>query len=302
MLKVDQLIKLSDEKRVLDRIDLDVPKNTIVGIVGPPAAGKTTLFRCLNGFYRPDSGDITLDGVNINDKTPEQILLMGVAFTTTNIHLVESKTALQNIQAGMYPQIKMTVLRSLLELYEDLPLQLVDLIDDALDFATDNIQERVPRSLIDLILDTLLSLESSVPTYFKATAQELALKIVPRFDRLEETTTEDARKLLRIVGLAELGEWPARKLARNERRRLEFARALAANPRLLLLDQPTLNLKDEEALEILRFIRFLKTGMGKTIVLFENDHPRFYDFVDHLVQIEAGRIVWTGKPENKTSR
>src|SRR6516162_9321858 len=73
--------------RAVDNIDLDVRKTEILSIIGPNGAGKTSLLNMISGFYKPDSGQILLDGFDITGRKPSRVAALGVARTFQNIAL-----------------------------------------------------------------------------------------------------------------------------------------------------------------------------------------------------------------------
>ena len=86
----------------VDGISVDVPKGSILSIIGPNGAGKTSLLNMISGFYRPDSGRITLEGRNITGKSPSAIAALGVARTFQNIALFGGLTVLDNLMLGRH--------------------------------------------------------------------------------------------------------------------------------------------------------------------------------------------------------
>ena len=66
LLEVENVVKQFAEHRALDGVSLSVPENSVYGLLGPNGAGKTTLTKLLLRFYEPTSGEILLDGININ--------------------------------------------------------------------------------------------------------------------------------------------------------------------------------------------------------------------------------------------
>ena len=69
---------------VVDQLDLHVDQDEIVSVIGPNGAGKTTLFNLITGIYRPDEGDITLDGRSIVGLQPHQISVRGISRTLSS--------------------------------------------------------------------------------------------------------------------------------------------------------------------------------------------------------------------------
>src|SRR5919197_574848 len=104
----------------------------------------------------------------------------------------------------------------------------------------------------------------------KANAFDAVLR-TPRFTREEANARERGLDLLRFVGLAGKHEEWARNLAYGDQRRLEVARALAAQPQLLLLDEPTAGMNAQETASLTRLISRLRNERGLTILLIEHD-------------------------------
>ena len=88
--------------RALDDLSLSVPAGTLFGVIGPNGAGKTSLFNCLSGVYRPDSGSVWLDGEDVTRLPPQQIARRGVARTFQNLGLFEQMSVLDNLLVGRH--------------------------------------------------------------------------------------------------------------------------------------------------------------------------------------------------------
>jgi branched-chain amino acid transport system ATP-binding protein len=86
-------------------LTVHIPRRSIVSIIGPNGAGKTTFFNCITGFYAIDEGDIVFNGRSIKGRAPDYITRLGIARTYQNIRLFNSMTAIENILAGMEPQL-----------------------------------------------------------------------------------------------------------------------------------------------------------------------------------------------------
>ncbi len=91
------LHKRFGDRVVLEEIDLAFDAGTLTGIMGPNGAGKTTCFNCLTGMYKPDRGEILLDGRDITGLSPPAITRMGVARSFQAINLFNDDTALDNL-------------------------------------------------------------------------------------------------------------------------------------------------------------------------------------------------------------
>jgi branched-chain amino acid transport system ATP-binding protein len=90
----------------IDSVDIEVEQNSIHSVIGPNGAGKTTLFNCITGFYRPEIGDILLDGHSVVGLMPDRIVRHGIARTYQNIRLFPNLTALENILVGLHSHLK----------------------------------------------------------------------------------------------------------------------------------------------------------------------------------------------------
>src|SRR3990172_11334960 len=90
----------------VSHLDLDVKDRSIHSVIGPNGAGKTTFFNCVTGFYRPEGGEITLDGHVLIGLRPDRITRLGISRTYQNIRLFNNMTALENIQVGEDPHLK----------------------------------------------------------------------------------------------------------------------------------------------------------------------------------------------------
>jgi branched-chain amino acid transport system ATP-binding protein len=130
-------------------------------------------------------------------------------------------------------------------------------------------------------------------------ALELALALVrPPSVRAEEAALRaDAMEILRLFGdrLLPRADRPAHSLSYANRRRLEIARALAARPRLLLLDEPTAGMNPTETAEMLAIIRGLN-GRGLAIVLIEHKLDLVMQLSDRVVVMDDGRKIAEGPP------
>jgi branched-chain amino acid transport system ATP-binding protein len=118
----------------------------------------------------------------------------------------------------------------------------------------------------------------------------------PRFHREEKMAREKGLDLLRFVGLAGRHEEWARNLPYGDQRRLEVARALASDPRLLLLDEPTAGMNAQETASLTRLIGRLRTERGLTILLIEHDMKVVMGISDRVTVLDYGQKIAEGTP------
>jgi branched-chain amino acid transport system ATP-binding protein len=87
---------------VLDDVDFTVPEGAIVSLIGPNGAGKTSLFNCITGFYKPQSGAIQFGGRDLTKLKPHRVTQAGIARTFQNLRLFRDMTVLENVMSGMH--------------------------------------------------------------------------------------------------------------------------------------------------------------------------------------------------------
>ncbi len=229
-------------------INVDVRDKEILAIIGPNGAGKTCLLNCINGFYKPQQGEITFDGQRITRIRPDKAAKLGLARTFQNIELYTGLSTLDNILAARHVLMKQNPLAS------------------ALYFGWAHKEEITHRKTVEDIIDFL--------------------------------EIESIRQ--RTVGVLPYGM----------RKRVELGRALALEPKVLLLDEPMAGMNLEEKEDIARFIIDIFEGQGVTypdtpvlrdgvscIVLVEHDMGVVMDIADRIVVLDFGRKIAEGTPE-----
>ena len=123
-----------------------------------------------------------------------------------------------------------------------------------------------------------------------------AILHLPSVTQEEDRVHERARELLRFVGLRGLGDTLAKNLPYGYQRRLEIARALAGDPTLLLLDEPTAGMNPGETEDLIAFIRKLRDDLGLTIFLIEHDMKVVMSISDHVSVMDFGHKISEGTP------
>jgi branched-chain amino acid transport system ATP-binding protein len=112
----------------------------------------------------------------------------------------------------------------------------------------------------------------------------------------EQSTIDRGMQLLELVGLQDRPEVWARNLPYGDQRRLEIARALATNPKLLLLDEPTAGMNSSETAEMTAFIRRLRVDLGLTVLLIEHDMRVVMGISDRVTVLDYGEVISEGAP------
>lgn len=234
--------------RALSDISVDIKDKEILAIIGPNGAGKTCLLNCINGFYKPQSGEIHFEGKRITRIRPDKAAKLGLARTFQNIELYTGLSTLDNIMAARHVMMKQ------------------DVFSSALYFGPAHKEEIIHRRTVEDIIDFL--------------------------------EIEPIRKT--VVGMLPYGI----------RKRVELGRALALEPKVLLLDEPMAGMNLEEKEDIARFIIDIFEGQGVTypdspvlrdgvscIVLVEHDMGVVMDIADRIVVLDFGQKIAEGTPD-----
>ena len=118
----------------------------------------------------------------------------------------------------------------------------------------------------------------------------------PRIRREEAASAEKARELLRYVGLRRVDEEYAKNLSYGDQRRLEVARALATEPALILLDEPTAGMNPQETADFTAFVSRLRDELGLTVLLIEHDMKVVMGVSDRVTVLDYGEKIAEGLP------
>ena len=225
--------------QAVDKFDLKIDKGQLFGLIGPNGAGKTTIFNMLTGVYKPNEGDIILDGVNITGMQPQKISKAGIARTFQNIRLFSEMTVLDNVRVGLHNQVHCSTLEGILRL----------------------------------------------PAYYEK----------------ENIMRGKAMSLLKIFGLDGVAKQKASNLPYGMQRKLEIARALATNPKLLLLDEPAAGMNPNETAELAETVRFVRDKFGIAILLIEHDMSFVMELCEKIVVVDYGRVIAFGNAQEVRS-
>ncbi len=123
-----------------------------------------------------------------------------------------------------------------------------------------------------------------------------AIFSTPGTRKEEESAHEEARRLLRFVGLRGKGDLLAKNLPYGDQRRLEIGRALASKPKMLLLDEPTAGMNPNETAELTNFIHRIRDELGLTIILIEHDMRVVMGISEQITVLDYGQKIAEGTP------
>ena len=133
-------------------------------------------------------------------------------------------------------------------------------------------------------------------THLKAGLMGILFNL-PAIRKEEKASEMNAYNLLEYVGLAHLLNEKACNLSYGAQRRLEIARALAANPKVLLLDEPAAGMNPKETKNLTQLIKSMKHEFNLTVILIEHDMKLVMEISEHIVVLDHGEKIAEGKPE-----
>jgi branched-chain amino acid transport system ATP-binding protein len=119
----------------------------------------------------------------------------------------------------------------------------------------------------------------------------------PRIRREESAARERGRELLRFSGLRGKDDEISRNLSYGDQRRLEVARALATQPKLLLLDEPTAGMNPQETADFTAFVQRLRTEQDLTVLMIEHDMRVVMNISDRVTVLDYGEKIAEGTPQ-----
>lgn len=135
---------------------------------------------------------------------------------------------------------------------------------------------------------------------FKCTLFESLFRL-PRHFKVEKAMRQKAKKILRVVGLEEERNNLSCNLPYGKQRKLEIARALATNPKLLLLDEPAAGMNPNETAELMEVIRYIRDNYNMTILLIEHDMKFVSGLCDEITVLNFGTVLTQGETKEALS-
>ncbi|MDD2430846.1 MAG: ABC transporter ATP-binding protein [Firmicutes bacterium] len=124
-----------------------------------------------------------------------------------------------------------------------------------------------------------------------------AVFLTPSFFKAERAVKKDARELLSILRLEDKQDEKAKNLSYGQMRRLEVARALATNPKLLLLDEPAAGMNPQETEELTELIALIREKFALTILLIEHDMSLVMKICERIMVLDYGVLIANGTPQ-----
>ncbi len=161
-------------------------------------------------------------------------------------------------------------------------------------------QRGIARTFQNIRLFSELSVLDNVKIAYHCHVKYGLLESVLRMGRYmkeEEKIEEESLKLLKIFKLEDKAGEQAKNLPYGAQRRLEIARALAAKPKLLLLDEPAAGMNPQETNELMEMIRWIRKKFGLTVLLIEHDMSLVMGICERIYVLEYGMIIASGTPD-----
>ena len=124
---------------------------------------------------------------------------------------------------------------------------------------------------------------------------------LPKYRKMERKMNEKAMELLKVFELDDKADFLASNLPYGDQRKLEIARALATNPKLLLLDEPAAGMNPNETAELMETVRFVRDKFDIAVLLIEHDMSFVMGLCEHITVLDYGRIIAEGDPETVRS-
>ena len=242
----------------VNNLSLEVNRGEIVALIGPNGAGKTTAFNCITGVYEPTNGLVYYEGDLIVANHPRG----------------KMKNAYQGMNSEKYLGVKP--------------------VDPTPDHIT---KLGIARTFQNIRLWKSMTVFENVLTAKHMRARQNVFTATFRLNAAEERRMrEETIALLEEQNLLQFKDDLATSLPYGLQRRLEIARALATDPRLLLLDEPAAGMNPQETEELGQFIVQIKNKYDLTIFMIEHHMDLVMRFSDRIYVIDFGRLIATGTP------
>ena len=238
-------------------LSLDVNKGEIVALIGPNGAGKTTAFNCITGVYEPTNGRIDFMGRPMVENYPQG--------------------KMQKMYAGEHQ----------------------GMYTHKISPTPDRITRMgIARTFQNIRLFSALTVFENVLIAKHMRARQNFLSATFRLNRSEERRMrEETAALLEEQDLLHLKDEVAGSLPYGLQRHLEIARALATDPKLLLLDEPAAGMNPQETQELTEFIHKIRGEYDLTIFMIEHHMDLVMQISERIYVLDFGKLIAHGTPE-----
>lgn len=242
----------------VNNLSLEVNEGEIIALIGPNGAGKTTAFNCITGVYQPTNGQVSFDGKLIVSSHP-----------TGKI-----KKNYQGYNGDKYLSSK---------IINPTPDEITKL--------------GIARTFQNIRLWKSMTVFDNVLTAKHMRSKQNVFSATFRTNKADERSMrEETLAFLEEQNLAQYKDDIAVSLPYGLQRRLEIARALATDPKLLLLDEPAAGMNPQETEELGLFIEEIKNKYALTIFMIEHHMDLVMKFSDRIYVIDFGKMIASGTP------
>ena len=256
ILKVENVTMQFGGVVAVDNLNLEVNEGEIVALIGPNGAGKTTAFNVITGVYQPTNGAVSFLGERIIENHPQG----------------KMKALYKGRHAGDYSRVLAPTPDKVTRLGMARTFQ--------------NIRLWKSQTVFDNVL---------IAKHCRAASGVFSAAF--RLNRKEEAAQrENVEELLETVGLADVKDELATSLPYGKQRRLEIARALAAEPELLLLDEPAAGMNPQETDELTSFISEIRDRFHLTVFLIEHHMNLVMHISERIYVLDFGELIASGTP------
>ena len=241
----------------VDNLSLEVNEGEIVALIGPNGAGKTTAFKCITGVYEPSNGSVSFCGKELVESYPRG----------------KMKKLYKGENVGKYTKRIVPT-------------------PDKITYAG------IARTFQNIRLFSSMTVFENVLIAKHMRAKQNLLSATFRLNHAEEERMrKETMELLEMQNLAHLKDEIAGSLPYGIQRRLEIARALATNPKLLLLDEPAAGMNPQETQDLTDFIRQIRDEYHLTIFMIEHHMDLVMQISDRVYVLDFGKLLAHGTPE-----
>ena len=264
----------------VNNLNMEINEGEIVALIGPNGAGKTTAFNVITGVYQPTNGMVSFNGDVIVRNHPQGKMKKLYKGEHPDLYTSEYK-----LDEGVDEEAEKAR-----DPYLSSSRVLAPTPDKITKLGMARTFQNIRLWKSQTVFDNVL-----IAKHCRATSNVFSATF--RLNRKEEAKQrEEVLELLKIVGLDDVKDELATSLPYGKQRRLEIARALAAEPTLLLLDEPAAGMNPQETDELTAFIGELRDKFKVTILLIEHHMNLVMDISDRIYVLDFGKLIAEGTP------
>jgi branched-chain amino acid transport system ATP-binding protein len=221
--------------QAIDDLDLELGDGVVGALIGANGAGKTSVLNVINRFYRPQSGSVRYDDVDMLRLKPHQVIEHGIGRSFQNVALFNELSVFDNLLVG-----------------------------------ADHLE--TPSLLTNLFR-------------------------LPKARRHNRNTRRRAERVLDFLGIGSLRGRRAGELAFGDRKLVDVGRALAGEPRLLLLDEPAAGMPEDRREPLIELIRQIPREWGASVLLIDHNMELVLSVASQVVAMDFGAKIAEGSPD-----